>query len=233
MDATEQHIPDTFETKLLATARLLKDLAEAARQNGDNAALQFKLTDCASLVLEELERRRAGRTLDSVTGLPPRERAEEAILHAFQAEAGAAVAMVAIDQLPTLKVRFGDRVGDEILRDFAAMLRQNLSPSDQIFRWNGSALVVVRPRSSRIELVRREFGRILDVRYERTVETASRAIHLPIRPRWAVWPMIASPPLLVHKIDNFAKLASAGENQPIAAGQVSELSVARPDLPPL
>jgi diguanylate cyclase (GGDEF)-like protein len=226
--AIEQHLPDGYESKLLIAARLLKEIAEAAGQNGSAAAvLQFKLADCASAILEELEaRRRNGKVpLDPVTGLAVRERAEEAIVQAFQSEAAACVAVVAIDRLSTLNLRFGNTIGDEILRDFASMLRQNLSPADQVFRWNSSALVVVRPRAARIELVRREFGRLLDIRYERTVETPSRAVHLPIMPRWAVWPMMASPPLLMQKIDSFATMANVAENQPISAGQVSELPV--------
>ena len=217
MGAIEQPVPDgSFETKMLLTARLLKEIAEWAGQNGESAPLQFKLTDCASAILDELDLRHlSGKSpVDPATGLASREHAEEAIVHAFQSEAGACVAVVAIDCLTTINLRFGNRIGDDILRDFANMLRQNLPPADQIFRWSGPALVVVRPRPSRIELVRREFGRLLDMRYERTVETPSRAVHLPIMPRWAVWPMMASPPLLIQKIDHFTKMTSAAENPP-------------------
>jgi len=162
--------------------------------------------------------------LDPVTGLPPRERAEESVVQAFQAEAGGVVAVVAIDRVSTLNLRFGKQIGDEILRDFADMLRRNLPRGDHVFRWSATALLVVRPRAARIETVRREFGRLLDIRYERTVETPSRAIHLPIMPRWAVWQVSLSPPVLLQKIESFVTMASVAESQPIPAGQLSEFT---------
>jgi hypothetical protein len=66
-------------------------------------------------------------------------------------------------------------------------------------------------RPARIEQMRREFGRLVDTGYEHVVDTPSRLVHLPILPRWVVWPMMASPPLLVHKIDSFANMQTRAE----------------------
>jgi hypothetical protein len=44
----------------------------------------------------------------------------------------------------------------------------------------------------------------MESRWEHTIQTPSRSILLPIAMRWAVFPMMAAPRLLFHKIDVFA-----------------------------
>jgi len=43
------------------------------------------------------------------------------------------------------------------------------------------------------------------------VQTASRTILLPIAARWTVFPSMAAPRLLMHKIDAFAEAKAARE----------------------
>jgi diguanylate cyclase (GGDEF)-like protein len=199
---------DPSEETLLRVVQILRGIAGTAAPAGDVDAIQAKLSDCVTSILEEVERRRAAprSRLDAVTGLPIREQAEDAILNAYQAETPACVGVVAIDRLTTLNLRFGHEVGDQILRYYADALRQQLPSQDQIFRWSGPSLVALMLRPTRIEQVRREFGRLFDSQHEHTVQTASRAVHLPILPRWAVWPIMASPLLLIHKINSFASM---------------------------
>ena len=77
-----------------------------------------------------------------------------------------------------------------------------------------SALAVLRatPGISNAEpLSRDEVARLMEVRCEHTVQTASRAILLPIAARWTVFPTMAAPRLLIHKIDAFEAMKGGKE----------------------
>ena len=64
-------------------------------------------------------------------------------------------------------------------------------------------------RPVRLEIVREEIARLMEYKYEHTVKTSSRTILLPISARWAVFPMMAAPRLLVQKIDTFTAQSSS------------------------
>ena len=218
MGATNKLVPvenPTDET-LLRVVQILRGMVETAGQTGDVQEIKSKLADCLNSVLEEVERRHgtAAPGLDSVTGLPDRAAAEDAILRAYAADTPACVGMLVVDRFNTVNLRFGNKVGDEILSHYARALRKQLPPEDPLFYWGGGALVALLLRPARMEQVRREFGRLVDTGYEHTVQTPSRVVHLPIQPRWAVWPMMASPALLIQKIEGFASM----QTRPDASG---------------
>jgi diguanylate cyclase (GGDEF)-like protein len=146
---------------------------------------------------------------DPITGLPPRRQAEEAFARACRDEAQAYVMAVAIDRIQVLNLRFGYAVGDEIMRHFAGFLKSQLQSKDLLFRWTGPTLAGLLFRSNRLERVRDEIGRVMELKYEHTVRTASRTILLPISARWALFPMMASPRLLTQKIENFISFQSS------------------------
>jgi hypothetical protein len=54
-------------------------------------------------------------------------------------------------------------------------------------------------------------ARLMEVRCEHTVQTASRTILLPIAARWTVFPSMAAPRLLIHKIDAFEAMKGGKE----------------------
>jgi GGDEF domain-containing protein len=143
---------------------------------------------------------------DSVTGLATRPQAEEALANAWKSDPPSYVAVMALDRLPIFNMRFGHSVGDEVLRYYGDFLRGKFRPGDRIFRWSGVALLALLPRPNRLEIVRDEVARLMEVRCEHTVQTASRTILLPIASRWTVFPSMAAPRLLIHKIDAFAEL---------------------------
>ena len=116
-----------------------------------------------------------------------------------------------LDRLQIFNMRFGHTVGDEAFRYFATFLRGQFRPTDQIFRWSGPVLVALMSRPSRLEIVHDEVARLMESRCEHTVQTASRAILLPIAARWSVFPSMAAPRLLIHKIDGFAAAKSEQE----------------------
>jgi diguanylate cyclase (GGDEF)-like protein len=151
---------------------------------------------------------------DSVTGLATRPQAEEALASAWKSDPPSYVAVMALDRLPVFNMRFGHSVGDEVLRYYGDFLRGKFRPGDRIFRWSGVALLALLPRPNRLEIVRDEVARLMEVRCEHTVQTASRTILLPIASRWTVFPSMAAPRLLIHKIDAFAEMKA--ENKAVS-----------------
>jgi diguanylate cyclase (GGDEF)-like protein len=148
---------------------------------------------------------------DEVTGLATRAQAEEALVNAWQTDPPSYVAVMAVDRLQIFNMRFGHSVGDEVLRYYGEFLREQFRPEDRIFRWSDGVLLALLPRPNRLEIVRDEVARLMDVRCEHTVQTASRTILLPIAARWTVFPSMAAPRLLMHKIDAFAEAKAARE----------------------
>jgi diguanylate cyclase (GGDEF)-like protein len=148
---------------------------------------------------------------DTVTGLATRAQAETALTQAWQTEPPSYVAVMALDRLQIFNLRFGHSVGDEVLRYYSDFLRERLRPGDSIFRWSDGALLALLPRPNRLEIVRDEMARLMDIRCEHTVQTASRTMLLPINARWTVFPSMAAPRLLIHKIDAFAEMKAVKE----------------------
>jgi len=143
---------------------------------------------------------------DSATGILTRVQAEEALTAAWQTDPPSYVAIMTLDRLQVFNMRFGQSVGDEVIRYYAEFLRGRLRTVDRIFRWSVGSLLVLLPRPNRLEIVRDEVARLMEVRCEHTVQTASRTILLPIAARWTVFPAMAAPRLLIHKIDAFTEL---------------------------
>jgi diguanylate cyclase (GGDEF)-like protein len=213
-----------------ANVRQLQEIEKqvaAAREIEDVRQIRVRLSDCLDGIRRETARQRAdtARTAedlmrgleaakagpsadasgapDPVTGLPPRRLAEEAFARAGQEESQAYVLAVVIDRIQVLNKRFGYEVGDEIMRYFAGFLKSQLQSKDLLFRWTGPTLAGLLYRVNRLERVRDEVGRFMELKYEHTVRTASRTILLPISARWALFPMMAAPRLLTQKIENF------------------------------
>lgn len=148
---------------------------------------------------------------DAATGFANRAQAEEALVQAWQTDPPSYVAVMALDRLQIFNMRFGHSVGDEVLRYYGEFLRARLRPGDRIFRWSNGALLALLPRPNRLEIVRDEVARLMDIRCEHTVQTASRTILLPIAARWTVFPSMAAPRLLIHKIDAFLEMKAAAK----------------------
>lgn len=145
---------------------------------------------------------------DAVTGLPQRHAAEAALSHASQSGGRSYAAVLVLDRLQALNARFGRSVGDEVLVAFSSMVKKKLSVEDQLFRWSGPTLLAVLQRRGTIEGVRAEIARVVEAKMEHTIETGSRSILIPIGARWAVFPMMAAPRLLHHRIDTFTAVLS-------------------------
>jgi len=207
--------------------RQLKEIesqVESATKIDDVRQIRDRLSECLDGIRLETERQRteAARTAaelmrglehaeqiadstepDPVTGLPGRRQAEDAFAQAASKQEPAFVLVVVVDRIPILNTRFGHEVGDEVMRYYADFLKQQLHTEDLLFRWTGPVLSALLFRANRLERVRDEIGRIMELKYEHTVRTASRTILLPISVRWMLFPLMASPRLLAQKIEAF------------------------------
>jgi GGDEF domain-containing protein len=206
--------------------RHLRDIetqVASARKADDIREVRIKLGLCLEQIHKETERQRietareterltqglacatsAAGTLvrDPLTGLLGRAAADAELERVCQTGQGAYLAVFVLDRMQTLNARFGSAVGDEVLRYFTGFLQRSLS-SDRVFRWSATALLAVLSRTTRLEFVRSEIGRMMDPTYEHTIQLAARTIVLPITARWTVIPPMAAPRLLVQKIDAF------------------------------
>ena len=207
--------------------RRLEDIerqVETASQIEDVRQVKAKLGECLDQIRNEAERQRTetGRavaeltrglagalppetpaaSIDPGSGLPNRQAAEETLAQACNEKAQAFAVSVTIDRIQTFNARFGYEVGDEILRYFAAFLKKQWGEKDLFFRWTDSTLIALIFRPNRLERVRDEIGRVMELKYEHTVQLPSRTVLLPISLRWAVFPMMNPPVLLVRNIDS-------------------------------
>ncbi len=199
-----------------------------ASQIDDVRMIKSRLSDCLADIRKESERQRKEtsdtivqlnegleqvrthsvgveqQAKDTITGLRQRADAEGALTRASQGSEQVYAAVMVVDRLQALNVRFGREVGDAVLASFARMVRGYLTQDDQLFRWSGPALLAILPRRSSIERVRLEIARIAETRLEHNIETPSRSIMLPISARCSLFPMAAAPRLMFQKIDAFA-----------------------------
>jgi diguanylate cyclase (GGDEF)-like protein len=198
-----------------------------AAQIEDVRQIKARLSECLGEIRKETERQKVetSRTMeqlnqglenaqqapgakpapamDPVTGLPGRPQAEQALEKASQAPESAFAAIVVVDRIQHINLRYGRDAGDEVLRYFAGILRRQLPRQDPMFRWTGPSMVVLLRRPGRIEDVRKELATLMHYEFEYTIKTATRSVLLPIAARWSLLPLIAAPRLMIGKIDTF------------------------------
>jgi GGDEF domain-containing protein len=147
------------------------------------------------------------RGLDPVTGLPERHAAEAALELAIRSRLPITPAVIVIDSLPAINMRFGRQTGDALLQAFGDSVVQTLSPEDELFRWTGPAFVAVLRDPLKGQRGASEFARLMEQKFEHTVTTSSRDIHLSPAKRWTILPTNSRPAELFHEIDRFVSPA--------------------------
>jgi GGDEF domain-containing protein len=145
----------------------------------------------------------AAPDLDAATGLPSMQEAMKAIQAAVASPRNKFLTMALVSRVPAVNARFGDSVGDRVLTTFVEHFRRNLAVNDRLFRWHGPAVIAVLEREERLEKVRTEIRRFIEVKLEKTIEVGNRTILLPISASWSIFPV--APPLedLLKKMEAF------------------------------
>jgi GGDEF domain-containing protein len=131
--------------------------------------------------------------LDPVTRLPRQASGIQAMQEAIQSgKRRYAVVMVA-NRMQSINARFGFHVGDRILRAFKENVEKQLLHPDQLFRWEGPAIVALLDRKEPIEQVRAQIRHILDGRLEETFNVEGRSVMIPVSAAWSAFALM--PPL--------------------------------------
>jgi diguanylate cyclase (GGDEF)-like protein len=98
----------------------------------------------AELEVAHDELRRATH-YDALTGALSRRAFEEGVgLDVARASFGA-VAVIDLDNLKTVNDRYGHGAGDQLLRHLVSVLRDELRPTDRLYRWGGDEFLIVVP----------------------------------------------------------------------------------------
>jgi GGDEF domain-containing protein len=177
---------------------------EAERQRKETGEIIEHLSHEIDLARKPRAGTSKGESQDPVTGLPLRSEAEAALSDSGREGRQAYAAVLVLDRLSMLAARFGRQEGNNILVEYVHMVQKQLLRGDRLFRWDERALIALLPRPEALLRVRSEFGRIIEVPLEYTIQTPSRSILLPIMPRWTMFPIMAAPRLVFQKIDAFA-----------------------------
>jgi GGDEF domain-containing protein len=208
--------------KSIEQVRLLEDIHSIKAQlgiclEGVRGETQ-RQKDQGKVLLEKLEKelaqtRRSGSTvvnLDQVTHLPDKTAAEARLREAVGAVDLSFLVLAVVNRVHAVNARFGYAIGDEVLAEAAQHFRESLSNEDQLFRWQGPALVAILKREESIDAVREELRRFADKKIDKTFMFGARSILLPISTSWTVF-LIESPlDALIRKVETFtaAQLSS-------------------------
>lgn len=124
--------------------------AEQRRPSTFHDRLIKMCSSAVSILLERKELRRISVT-DKLTGLWNRVKLDQG-LHAQRASYAVyaetyAVMIIDIDNFKSINDNFGHNVGDTVLVDIAAVLRENIRPRDLVGRWGGEEFMVLLPNS--------------------------------------------------------------------------------------
>ena len=206
-----------------STARLREIEKTLAGLNlGDDLLpLKNQLGECLTTVCEEAQRRkvdsekviakleqdldasRQPKDIDSVTGLAGKREAESALHSALSSPEGKFILIAVVSRVYAVNARFGYAAGDRILSICAEHLRTGLTPSDQLYRWQGPAFLGIIVRDRRIDQVRSEIRRFADASVQQTFQVGSREVPIQVSTNWSL--MQVSPPFeaLQKKIETF------------------------------
>jgi diguanylate cyclase (GGDEF)-like protein len=114
-----------------------------ARLETDNARLEAELHRVRSAELEAANltwQRQASE--DALTGLPNRRLVELRLPELAAAAGPLCVAVADVDLFKGVNDRFGHFVGDEVLRQIAALLRDNVRDDDLVARFGGEEFLI-------------------------------------------------------------------------------------------
>jgi len=224
----------------MGSARSVQHLEEIEKQLEsavaieEVSALKARLNDCLAQVREETLRQRtesaetirglqkeiqhtgqwAGLEVgpcDSVTGLPSQDAAVAALQETLNSGAQRCIVTMVVNRIQPINARFGNAVGDAVLRTFADHVGGEMGSHARLFRWSGPTLVAVMQSANEIEHVRARVKRMVERPVGHTFEINGRPVLIPISAAWMAF--VLSPPITdtVRQIQKF--VASQGSRE--------------------
>jgi len=124
-----------FSLVVLINSRLLRDIGEYLKER-EKLVLEFK---------------RMAST-DSLTGIYNRMKLEPLmtaeVLRSRRYGRLLSVLLIDIDHFKLVNDNYGHNIGDSVLRDVAAVLKDNIREADSLGRWGGEEFLIVAPETS-------------------------------------------------------------------------------------
>jgi len=148
--------------------------------------------------------------LDKLTGLEPRESAEEAIVAAIERGGVSYAALFVVARLHLINAQFGYATGDRILREVSAHLQSAVLAGDRLFRWTGPAFLAILDRTEPPAEVEAELQRIAGSALEAAVQIGNGCVRLPILRTSLILPLGGTGGVadLTRRLDAFTGLQS-------------------------
>jgi GGDEF domain-containing protein len=176
---------------------------EAVRQKAEGKAalesIQLELTQSQ----ERMRGMAMGPHLDPATGLPGKVEAERRLQADVVSPGTKFLLLAVVNRLQAVNARFGNAIGDQVLCVAAGHFRAALPAEDQLYRWQGPALVAVLSRTEAIGTVREEVRRFAEKKLEKSFSIGSRSVLLPISASWAIFPIVPPLDALFRKVEIF------------------------------
>jgi GGDEF domain-containing protein len=165
---------------------------EAARQRSEATSLLERLQQEAETWPHRMNAARAEEEKDTATGLPRKPQAERTIRDALASPPRHFVVVAVINRFQAITARFGEALGNQVLKRFTEHVQGRLGKSDRVFRWSGPALIALIERPDDVEKVRIEIRRFASARVDSSFVVNGRSVLVPISAAWSVF--AAQPP---------------------------------------
>jgi diguanylate cyclase (GGDEF)-like protein len=125
--------------------------------------------------------------VDPITGLGSWGEAEDSAARALAAQTPTYAVAVRLDRFDTITKRFSHTAGNHALMLVSQHVAQQLSNSDQLFRWRGPAFLALLDRQAQGAAVRAEMTKMFAERLRYEVEIGNRTVLLPLSVSWSVF----------------------------------------------
>jgi GGDEF domain-containing protein len=175
---------------------------EALRQRSENTAMVERLRLQAETSNQTMSSA-AAEELDAATGLPRKPQAERAIREALCSPPRYFVVIAVIGRFQAIHARFGEALGDRVLKRFKDHLQSRLAKGDRLFRWSGPALVALIERPDGLDKVRTEIRRFASAKADSAFEVGARSVLVPISAAWSVFAAQPTAEALFKQIELF------------------------------
>ncbi len=121
-----------------------------------DVSLLYHAANHVSAVFLALHRMHSLAVHDSLTGLPNRMRLEQHLSEAWQLsrryEFSMGILVADMDDFKTVNDSFGHAVGDDVLREFAAIVTRVARATDVVARYGGDEFIAILPRAEDAEI---------------------------------------------------------------------------------
>ena len=214
-----------------AVARLQKigDELERAGDMEDVVTLKKKLQSCLGEIRQEARQQRSESAqmvqalrreiarkqdagpivgLDLITDLPGESAAQAQFQAAIRSADRKHVAVFVLPSARRINLRFGRATGDEVVRALKQYLREQLAPSDHLFRWPGPAVVALLAGTDSYDKICMRLNGFLETPVDRTFDVGGKSVLIPLAISWSVFALSGAVADVNREIHDF--IASQG-----------------------